>query len=251
MNEVIEHIRLLFNDKARIQEKRPGIFQLMLPIFHEDGDMIDIFVQSNGPGDILISDFGMTIMRLSYHYDIDTQNKENILQRILSENYAYEENGHIKFHSSLETIYTDLIHMAQVYAKVGSMRYFKREVIESLFYEILEEFIQKNLQQFNPRIKVTPIAERKELEVDFEFRPNGYPVYLYGIKDVTKARLVTISCLEFMRSHLTFKSYVVHENFDALSKKDRALLTNACDKQFTSLDDFKEHAMQFFERERH
>ncbi len=36
---------------------------------------------------------------------------------------------------------------------------------------------------------------------------------------------------------------------DKLSRKDRNRLTNACDKQFTSLDEFKQNALPYFERE--
>ncbi len=63
------------------------------------------------------------------------------------------------------------------------MRYFKREVVESLFYESLNDFIETDLREFNPKKNVLPIPEREDLEVDFQFSPNGHPVYLFGVKD--------------------------------------------------------------------
>ena len=62
-------------------------------------------------------------------------------------------------------------------------------------------------------------------------------------------RLATISCLEFQLKNLRFRSMVVHEDFDEIGRKDKIRLTSACDKQFTSLDDFKENAKQYLERE--
>jgi hypothetical protein len=51
-------------------------------IYHEDGDMVDIFLENppNGNGDRLVRvcDHGMTLMRLSYSYDLDTPKKEEI-----------------------------------------------------------------------------------------------------------------------------------------------------------------------------
>ena len=85
--------------------------------------------------------------------------------------------------------------------------------------------------------------------MDWEFRPNGVPLYLFAVKDVNRARLATISCLEFQRHSLKFKSVWVHEDVDKLTRKDRNRLTNACDKQFTSLDEFKQNAMPYLERE--
>ena len=127
---------------------------------------------------------------------------------------------------------------------------FKREIIASLFYEMLEEFIMTRLLNFHPQAKVLPLSGRDDLEVDYAFPINGTSVYLFGVKDVTKSRLATISCLEFIRHELQFRSVIVHEEFDSLPRKDRARLTSACDKQFTDLDDFKSGGGKYLERER-
>jgi len=87
--------------------------------------------------------------------------------------------------------------------------------------------------------------------VDWTFRPNGVPLYLFGIKDSAKARLTTISCLEFQRAKLNYKGIAVHEDFGKLGRKDVTRLTSACDKQFTNFDDFKQNAIQYLDREIH
>jgi len=130
------------------------------------------------------------------------------------------------------------------------MRYFKREVIESLFFEQLEEFIDSELQAYRPQKKVVPLNNHDDLEADFQLTPDGYPVFLFGVKDVAKARLAAICCLEYQRQLTKFRSYVVHEDFTRIPKKDITRLTSACDKQFVSLDDFKESALQYLKREK-
>jgi hypothetical protein len=87
------------------------------------------------------------------------------------------------------------------------------------------------------------------LEVDWQFTPNGTPFYLFAVKDNARARLATISCLEFQRNKVPFRSMVVHEDFENIARKDKTRLTSACDKQFISLDDFRQNAGQYFERE--
>ncbi|MBN2208444.1 MAG: hypothetical protein JW759_04030 [Candidatus Coatesbacteria bacterium] len=42
---------------------------------------------------------------------------------------------------------------------------------------------------------------------------------------------------------------IVHEDFDKIGRKDKVRITSASDKQFTSLDDFKQNAEQYFRRE--
>lgn len=250
MNDILTYIKSDFNGRISIKEKRPGVYQLLLPIYHEDGDMVDLFITQKDENKYTLCDFGLTLQRLSYTYDIDTENKESILQKILAENGLLEDDGNIYLDTSTDTIYTNIMHITQAFAKIGSMRYFKRESIENLFYELLDEFIVKELQEFKPQKKVLPIPNRDDLEADYSFSPNGHPIYLFGVKDVAKARLATISCLEYRMEKLNFRGWVVNEDFEKLPKKDRSRLTNTIDKQFTSLDEFKASAAAFLERER-
>mgnify|MGYP001574878600 CR=1 FL=1 len=238
-----------FNGRLKVKEKRPDIYQLFIPFYHEDGYMIEIYLHREN-NQWIISDFAMTYMRLSYNYKVDTENKEKIFQKIITENGLSEENGNIFITSNDDGLYTSILQFVTGVNKVSSMRFFKREVIESLFYEMLEEYILEELQSYTPEKNVRPIEERDDLEADFAFHPNGYPIYLFGVKDVPKARLAAICCLEFQKQNKKFHSYIVHEDFEKLSKKDRSRLTSACDKQFISLDDFQENAVKFLEREK-
>ncbi|MES2425386.1 MAG: DUF1828 domain-containing protein [Bacteroidota bacterium] len=250
MDEILKHIEKDFNHRVSIKQKRPDIYQLYLPIFHEDGDMIDLFIAPKETGGYTLCDYGLTLQRLAYSYDIDTENKEMILQKIISENSLTEDNGNICLDTNINNVFTDIMHITQAFAKIGSMRYFKREVIESLFNEMLDEFILTELKEFHPKAKVLPIQDRDDLEADYQFTPNGHPIYLFGVKDVSKARLATISCLEYQKYNLNFRGWVVNDDFEKLPKKDRSRLTNTCDKQFTSLEEFKLNAKIFLEREK-
>ena len=221
-------------------------------IYHEDGDMVDIFLENppNGNGDRLVRvcDHGMTLMRLSYSYDLDTPKKE-IFNRIISEAGISEDSGNLFCDVQQSSLYPAIPHFAQTVAKVTNMRLFKREVIESMFYEHLAEFIERNLQAFRPRPKAQPLLGHDEFEVDWEFQTDPHPIYLFGIKDTSKARLATISCLQFQLSKLEFKSFMVHRDFDGLTRKDRSRITSAATKQFISLDDFRKTAQRVLEIE--
>lgn len=240
-----------FNDHIQFREKRPGIWQLIAPLYHEDGDMLEIFLKSldSDGRQVRISDYGMTLMRLSYSYEINTENRERILGRILSENNISEENGSLYIDSQNESLYPSILHFAQTIAKISNMQQFRREVIESLFYEQLAEFIEQNLQRFNPRRSLLPVEDRDDLEVDYAFNGSPRPNFLFGVKDTLKARLAAISCLEFQKRRIPFRSVIVHQDFESLPRKDRVRITSAADKQFPSLDDFKSKATEWFERE--
>lgn len=249
IENVINSLKVQFSNKVRVELKRPNIYQLFLPFYYEDGDMMEIYLQEEN-GLWKICDYAMTLMRLSYQYEIDTANKEKVFQKIILENNLQEEDGNIFLFTKEEEIYPSLMQFVTGISKVSSMKYFKREIIASLFYEELNNYILNELKNYKPVKEVFPLKEREDLEVDYALYPNGHPVYLFGVKDNAKARLVTISCLEFLRANLKFRSFVVYENFEEVSKKDRTRLTNACDKQFTSLKDFQENALIFLEREK-
>lgn len=250
--EILESLRSEFNSHVAFREKRPGIMQVLAPLFHEDGDMIDIFIDlpANSSAPIRISDHGLTLMRLSYSYNIETPMKRKVFGRILSENGISEDRGRLFLETTQEGLYPALLQFAQTVAKVSNMQAFKREIVENLFYEMLEDFIQSTLAVYRPEPHFLPIPERDDLEVDWRFDVPRRPIFLYGVKDNSKARLAALYCLEFQRNRIPFRSAIVHEDFEnGLSRKDQTRITSAADKQFTSLDDFKMNAEQYFARE--
>ena len=249
MKEYLDLLRRQFNDRIRFSEKRPGVYQMIAPFYHEDGDMIEIYLDNpGGNGDIRVSDHGMTLMRLSYEYDIDTPNKRRIFDKMLSENQVREEGGRIFLNTKPETLYPSVLQFVQAVGKISNMRLFKREVISSLFYEMLNEFVMEGLSRFGPKPEVLPIPERDDLEVDYELQKVAKPIYIFGVRDSAKSRLTTISCLEFQKAKIPHKSIIVHEDFESLARKDRKRITSAADKQFVDLEDFKAHAEEFIER---
>ena len=127
----LELLRQQFNGHVAFRERRPGVLQVLAPLFHEDGDMVDIFLDepANGTQNVRVSDHGMTLMRLTYSYDLDTGNKQRIFNRILSENRIQEQDGRLFIEAEPDRLYPAILHFAQTVAKVSSMQFFKRVVI--------------------------------------------------------------------------------------------------------------------------
>jgi Domain of unknown function DUF1828 len=246
----IDLLRQGFNEHVALHEKRPGIQKLVVPLFHEDGDMVDIFIESLGDGRVRVSDKGLSLMRLSYTFELDTPNKERIFRRILAENNVGEDRGLLFLDVPENHIYPAVLHFGQTVAKVTNMALYRREVIANLFYEMLQENVQERLADLKPQENVIPLPLREELVVDFALSTPKTPIYLFGVKerDTSKLRLAAVSCLEFDRARLPFRSIVVHQNFAALSQKDQSIITNAADKQFTSLDEFAATGRQVIDR---
>ncbi len=246
----VELLRQGFNDHVALREKRPGVQKLVAPLFHEDGDMVDIFIETLGDGRVRVSDKGLSLMRLSYSYELDTDNKQRIFRRILTENRINEEGGMLYLDVPEGQIYPTVLHFGQTVAKITNMALYRREVIANLFYEMLQEKVFERLTDLTPTENVIPLPSREELVVDFALETPTIPIFLFGVKerDTSKLRLAAVSCLEFQRANVPFRSVVVHQDFAALSKKDQNIITNAADKQFTSLDEFTATGRQAIER---
>lgn len=251
MNEVIfATIKQNFNNRISFRDRGNNIYQVIAPFYHEDGDMYDLFLDINNYNSLIrVCDHGLTLMRLSYTYELDTPKKEEIFFQILNDNNIENDNGNLYLEVPTEQLYTAILRFTQVISKISNMQLYRREVIRSMFYDDLREFVLDEFSSLSPVSNYLPIPEREDLEVDFCFQNAPKKLFLFGVKDNAKARLVTISCLEYMRNTIPFRSIVVHEDFEALSTKDRKIITNVVDKQFTDFSDFKNTAKDYLERE--
>src|SRR5208283_4235048 len=131
------------------------------------------------PSKVRVCDHGMTLMRLSYSYDVDSPNKERILERIVSEDGVSDGNGNLYIDAPAEELCPAILQLAQTIAKVSNMRMYRREVIHSLFFESLAEVVETRLQRFNPRRPYFPLPDQEEYEVDYCFNDREKPVFLF------------------------------------------------------------------------
>lgn len=238
MNELLNILNQQIQKNLNVRMIKENTMQVMLPIYYEDGDMVEVYVEPTLNGTYKISDFGMTLMRLSYYFEVNTDNKTKILNQIIRSNNLELENGAIYNVVDSQNLYAKLIGFCNVITKISAMNYFKREMIKNLFYEMLDEVITTDYDSlFDVRRQYNPLPGKDEYEVDYcLLLPK--PIFIYAVKDTPKARLVTISAQEFMLKEIKSNSIVVYEDFSSINQNDQKRILNATGKQFTSLDEF-------------
>lgn len=227
-----------------IYERRPGKYQLVIPILHEDGDMVDIYLQDSPKGEdyVRICDFGMALMRLSFNYEINSHARQSILDSILTNNGVRNDNGNLYLDTPMRLLYESILQFSGCVQKVCNMRYWSQAIIHSSFYEDLEKYITTELKEFDPRRNVSPLSDYEIITVDWSLTYNSRNLYLFGVTSNDKARNAAIALLEFKKSGLPFISFVVHEDMLELEGKEIAYLTRSADKQYPTLEDFREGA---------
>ena len=245
----IANIRTSLADSQAIgfdlYERRPGKFQLIVPVLHEDGDMVDIYFQDSpkGEGYIRICDFGMTLMRLSYTYDVNTDTRRRIFDSILINNGVDNDHGNLYLDTSVDMLYEGILQFTGCVQKVCNMRYWSREIVRSEFYDDLEKYITTELTRFSPIADQTPIQEIPIISVDWSLKYNNRNFYLFGVRGNDKAKNVAIALLEIQKAQLpSFISLVVHEDMEELGRRERLYLTSNADRQYPTMNEFRDKA---------
>lgn len=245
--EILDALRKFYGQKIALEELEPNIMRIYAPFFHEDGDMLSMYLQISPDGKLQIRDFGNTLMRLSYTFDVDTENRRSILSSIVESNYGNLDDGELLLDTDLDHLGQSIFQYSQIVAKVSNMDILRRETVRSMFNVYLAEYIDQELKKYYIQRNVAPTND-KQLVVDFQIGKEK-PFYLFGVNENTKASKVVITCLTFQKQRIPFRSLIVHEDFNALSAFNRNQITNAADKQYTSLEDFKTEGIDYIERQ--
>ena len=226
-----------------VYERRPGDLQVIAPISHEDGDMVDIYLQSspNDPERVRICDFGMALMRLSYNFEINTPVRQSILDSILINSGVQNDEGNLYLDAPLGSLYEGILQFAGCVQRVSSMSYWNRETVRSAFYEDLGSYIETDLSRFAPVPDLAPLPGYP-LSVDWQLTHSDRQFFVFGVRGNDKAKNVTIALLEFQKAGVPFISLVVHEDIDELSRRDAWLLTANADTQYPGFSEFRERA---------
>ena len=105
-----------------------------------------------------------------------------------------------------------------------------------------------NCFEFDIVKKASPLPG-SPVEVDYQIESSGKKFYIFGVNNKDKARLSAIALLEFYKADLSnYIGVIVHEAMEQLSKKYQTYLTQNADKQFISLDAFRDTGRSFIER---
>jgi len=236
----------------QLHEKRPGTFQLIAPIFHDDGDMVSIYLEKASDDTIRICDHGMSLMRLSYLFDIDSDKKQRVLNDIISNRGASLESGDIELIVPNENLFSGIMNYSQLVSEVCNMEILSREMVSSMFYDYLSESVELIKESKNlTYIKDYQVPGHSYMNVDYAFLGKGKirPIYLFGVKDTNKAQQTAINCLNLTLNNIPHRSVSVFENIDDVTTFARNALINASGKVYSDLESFQKNGASYIAAE--
>jgi len=245
---ITDNLAQTFGKSFSLERVDNNTQRLYAPIFHEDGDMYSIYLETT-PDGLILRDYGETLMHLDYTFPIDTDNKRKVLSRIVASLGADYDDGELSIRTVADNLTSAVFAYAQLVSKVSNIDILSRETNRSLFFDNLRKYMLNEITGLNIKDRYSPTGDPDYL-VDFCIEAER-PLYLFGVDSDTKASRVVITCLNFRNLGVDFRSVVVHEEFEALSRYSRRQITNVSDKQFTALSDFTSEAPRFIAREVH
>lgn len=237
-----------------LEQRRNNLYQIFLPIFYPDGDMMDMFIRVNEDGSITLCDCGLTLMRLSYAIDLESsEHKKNLLADILRTSGAYDDDGEICLNTTKEMLFNNIMQFSQIITNVINMDMLKKDNIESLFYENINQYICKTFaNDYKLEHNFTPFASSPEIVVDYVISGHSKkPIYIFAAKGSNKVLKSVIAILRLHDLGQDFTSVVIHNDYSKLSKNDQKNVMGVADKLFYDLPSFMDAGPRYVQQTIH
>lgn len=240
INEISRRIRSQSETSFDVYERRPGCFQIILPVLHEDGDMVDVYIeQGKDERHIRVCDYGLSLMRLSYTFEINANTRKRVFDSILIDNDVTNDGGNLYLECPIDTLYENILKFVGCVQKICSMQYWNKDIVRSAFHDDLQYYILDKLDKFNPTPNYVPPSSSPLVKIDWMLSYKQSKIFLFGVTNNEKAKSVIISLLQSQKEQLQYTGMVVYKNVENLSKKRKTFLDDNSYRQYSGLVDFE------------
>ena len=214
--------------------KRPdGALMVRAGFEFPDGDRFPIRIEETGPGGVRLTDYGHTIMHLSYDHDVDAILKGPravLLDQIVREGGVARDGAVFHLDTPVAQLPEAIFRFGQVLTRIYDLGLLSRSSARSSFYKDLDAALREVLGG-DDRIQTdyTPRNLRNggAYSVDFCIQcGSGRPLFLYGVPNRDKARLTTITLSWFHMQKLAFDSLLVFRDIKEIPPLDLERLAN-------------------------
>jgi hypothetical protein len=245
----LKRINNVTGDLINFEKVDETTFRVKAPFFHEDGDAYEIYLKDNGNGNLQFCDFGLSLMRLSYTYDIETKSHVEAYNKVLSQNLINNDNGNLVLDTNYQTLFDDLMQYYQGISKVTNLDILNQQAMSTMFREYVKKFITEKISsQYTVTANYKPFEDIPTCIVDYAILKVRLPVYIFLIKDNLHAERAAFNCVNLKLRKVKFWGVGVYENFDTILSIDRNNATNALDKQFSDFSGFQSGMLEYVEK---
>jgi|GEM_PF-2873285 hypothetical protein len=249
---MIDAIALLsgeLNQRVSSFEKRPGVLQIVAPFYHDDGDMQEVFVT---PGEFsntwVLSDYGMTLLRLSYTFDNLSEGRDALIKKIASENGLDLVDGVLRVVSKRESLFFDFMAIQRAITQIMALKFQKSRRTTSSFYEDVRSELAVALAPWKPQFDYHPLHERDDLVIDIQISARR-PIFICAAREDHRYLRAGLTCSQLIQHGLSFRSLILVEDEKAIALPNWRTVTNIVDKQYIGKDEILREVPIFVKRE--
>jgi hypothetical protein len=224
-----------------VDARADGELMLRTHFKFPDGDSYPFHLSEAPAGGLRLSDYGHTLMHISYEHDIDsflTGTRGALLERIVSEGSLVHENGAFYADTSADRLPETIFGFGQALTRIYDLTFMSRSNVGSTFYDDLADSLMslvdnsKIERDYQPNV---PNAEAYPVDYRIDGK-SGVPLFVYGVPNRDKARLTTIMLGYFHRNQVEFESVIVFEDQTQIPRVDLARLSDVGGEMISSLE---------------
>jgi Domain of unknown function DUF1828 len=227
--------------QVKVRKTRQGLLQVVTPFAFTDGDRFQLYVEETSAGGVRLTDFGHTLMHLSYENDLSKfreGTRGKLFDHVIATSGIREEAGKLVLDSSLDQLGTNLLQFGQALTRVYDLTFLNRARVASTFYEDLQEMLYKLVapEKIQRDFRVPDQTDSDSYPIDYRIEGKRAPIFMFGIASRDKARLVTIILEHWLRANIDFDSLLIFQEQQEIPRGDLARLSNVGGEMVASLD---------------
>jgi hypothetical protein len=227
--------------EVQIRTTQKGYLQILTPFTFTDGDAFQLYIQEKPGGGVRLTDFGHTLMHLSYENDLGKLRdgaRGKLFDQVLAAAGMREENGQLLFDASLEGLGGGILQFGQGLTRIYDLTFLNRARVASTFYDDLKERLYGLVdpEKIQPDYILTGEADAESYSIDFRVEAKRAPLFVFGVAGRDKARLVTIVLEHWLRAKVEFDSLLIFQDQQEIPRRDLARLSNVGGEMVASLD---------------
>lgn len=214
-------------------------YRVDTPFMTDDGDHL-VVVLKQQQGQWLLTDEGHTFMHLTYDMDekdLYRGTRQQLISNALATFSVDDKDGELLIPVEGEQFGNALYNFVQAILRINDVSYLSRERVESAFMEDFRAFIAEHVAPDRRAFDWHDQRYDPEAKYPVDCRVNGMPrpLFVFAVPHDNKARDTTITLLQFERWQVPYRSLAVFEDQETIGRKVLARLSDACEKQFSSL----------------
>ena len=230
--KVCEMVRIVSDGSER--------YRVFTPFTFDDGDGLSIVLKKDGGGWVL-SDEANTYMRLTY--DMDEQDlyrgqRQVVISNALSLFQVEDRDGELVLVVPDEMYGDALFSFVQAILRIADVSYLSRERVRSTFMHDFRGLVLDSAPKERVEFNWSDSQRDPQGMYSVDCRINGMdpPLFIHALTGDAKTRDATIALHQFEKWGMSFRSFAIFENRDAIPRNVLARFDDVCEEHFPSLE---------------